>query len=545
LRVRRGRQNSAYRPALGHQKFSHNARIFVTITNTVSTFSAYGAPPPHHRTPEYDSFGGTPCTKTALDGIRYELPTMKRSELTFTLALVPFDFLALLAAAITAFFARFHSVFTAIRPVIFDLNLQSYLKVVAPMVLVFLLVFALSGLYGVTRRSIANEFSRIILACSSSMALVFAISFFSLTLFESRFIAIAAWGLSIFFVTAERLVVRGLQRSLLHFGIGTHRVVIIGKTSASEALAKEFTQKKRLGFRIVSHHKSFTKALAKELRELKRADKIDEIILADPEASRQETLEIIAFTEQEHLGFRYSADLFTAAVGRSIIHTYAGIPVIEVRKTPLDGWGAIYKRLFDVMGALILIVLASPIMLLTAIAIKLDSRGPVFFAKLDDGSVSRRVGQGGKPFTYFKFRSMRPGTHALRYHELAEADTRKGSPLVKIKDDPRITRVGKFIRAFSIDELPEFFLVLRGHMSLVGPRPHLPEEVDDYKPEQRKVLTIKPGITGMAQISGRADLDFDDEVRLDTYYIEHWSPWLDFYILLKTPLVVLFGRGAS
>ncbi|MBI4591870.1 sugar transferase [Candidatus Uhrbacteria bacterium] len=470
---------------------------------------------------------------------------MKRSELTFTLALVPFDYLALLAAGIAAYFSRFHPAFTAIRPVIFDLALQGYLKVVTPMVIVFILVFAASGLYGVTRRSIGSELSRIVLACSSSMALVFAISFFSRTLFESRFIAIAGWGLAIFFVAAERLVIRGLQRSLLRFGIGTHRIVIIGKTSAAQALIEEFKNKKHLGFDVAGHYKNFTKALARELREMKRQDKIDEIVLADPEASRQETLEIIALTEQEHLGFRYSADLFTAAIGRSIIHTYAGIPVIEVQKTPLDGWGAIYKRMFDIAGSLILIILASPIMLMTAMAIKLDSRGPIFFAKLDDGSLARRIGQGGRPFTYFKFRSMRPGTHALRYNELSGQDTRRGSPLVKIKDDPRITPVGKFIRKFSIDELPEFFLVLRGHMSLVGPRPHLPEEVDKYKPEQRKVLTIKPGITGMAQISGRADLDFDDEVRLDTYYIEHWNPWLDLYILFKTPLVVLFHKGAS
>ncbi|TAL50564.1 sugar transferase [Patescibacteria group bacterium] len=470
---------------------------------------------------------------------------MKRSELTFTLALVPLDFLALLTAGITAYFSRFHPGLTAIRPVIFDLTLQGYLKVVTPMVIVFILVFAASGLYGVTRRSVASELSRIVLACSASMALVFAISFFSRVLFESRFIAIAGWGLAILFVALERLVVRGLQRSLLRFGIGTHRIILIGKTSAAEALVNEFREKKRLGFRVVGQYKNFTKALAKELRQMKREGTIDEIVLADPEASRQETLEIIAFTEQEHLGFRYCADLFSAAIGRSIIQTYAGIPIIEVQKTPLDGWGAIYKRIFDVGASLILIILASPIMLLAALAIKVDSRGPVFFSRLDDGSPARRVGQGGQLFTYFKFRSMCPGTHTLRYNELAAADTRKGSPLVKIKNDPRVTRVGKFIRKFSIDELPEFFLVLRGHMSLVGPRPHLPEEVDRYKPEQRKVLTIKPGITGMAQISGRANLDFDDEVRLDTYYIEHWSPWLDLYILIKTPLVVLFGRGAS
>ena len=119
---------------------------------------------------------------------------------------------------------------------------------------------------------------------------------------------------------------------------------------------------------------------------------------------------------------------------------------------------------------------------------------------------------------------------------------REGTPLFKLKEDPRVTRVGCFIRKFSIDELPEFYLVFLGRMSLIGPRPHLPEEVAEYKPHQRRVLTIKPGITGLAQISGRADLDFEDEVRLDTYYIEHWSPWLDLTILFRTPFVVLFGH---
>ena len=468
---------------------------------------------------------------------------MKRSELFFTLVLVPLDFLALTAATIAAFFARFHPIFTDIRPITFDLNLQNYLKVVTPIIVLFILVFATTGLYKILRYSVAKEFSRIILACSASMALVFAISFFSRVLFESRFIAIAAWVFAIFFVCLERLILRALQRSLLGFGIGIHRVVIIGQTSTSDALIEEFKTHKRLGFKTIGHHKNFTKALAKELRNLKRQDLIDEIILADPEATRQQTLELIAFTEQEHLGFRYSADLFTAAIGRSIIHTYAGVPVIEVQKTPLDGWGAIYKRLFDILASSLLILLTSPIMVAAAIAIKLDSRGPILFSKLDDGSLCQRIGQGGKPFQYFKLRSMRPGTHSLRYNELAGQDTRKGTPLVKIKNDPRVTRVGNVIRKFSIDELPELFLVFSGKMSLVGPRPHLPEEVDNYKPEQRKVMTIKPGITGMAQISGRANLNFDDEVRLDTYYIEHWSPWLDFYILLKTPLVVLSPKG--
>ena len=122
---------------------------------------------------------------------------------------------------------------------------------------------------------------------------------------------------------------------------------------------------------------------------------------------------------------------------------------------------------------------------------------------------------------------------------------RAGSPMFKLEKDPRVTKVGAFIRKFSIDEIPEFYLVLMGRMSLVGPRPHLPEEVQNYHPEQKKVLTIKPGITGLAQISGRASLAFDEEVRLDMYYIENWSPWLDFIVLLKTPLVVLLQTGTG
>jgi len=129
----------------------------------------------------------------------------------------------------------------------------------------------------------------------------------------------------------------------------------------------------------------------------------------------------------------------------------------------------------------------------------------------------------------------------MRYAELMALNARRG-PLVKISDDPRVTRVGKFIRRFSIDELPEFFLVFLGRMSLVGPRPHYPEEVAKYTGYQKRLLTIKPGVTGLAQISGRSDLDFDEEARLDMFYIENWSFWLDMQILLRTPWAVLRGR---
>ena len=469
---------------------------------------------------------------------------MKRSELTFTLLLVPLDYFALLAAGTAAYFSRFLPYFTSIRPVIFNLTLSQYLTILVPALFIWIFVFATAGLYSTHRRSIAKELSRVVLATSASFAIVFGILFFSRTLFDSRFIALAAWILSILFVSLGRLAIRGLQRSLMQSGIGVYRVVLIGTNSTAQTLTKLFKNKPSLGLTVVATFKTFDDSVEKKIKQLKHKNQVDEILLVDPGLDKDVTLALIAFTDVEHLGFRYAADLFTTAVGRSVIHMFSGIPVIEVQKTPLDGWGAIYKRIFDIVASIILIILTSPIMLITAIAIKLDSRGPVFFSRLDDNKRMTRVGQGGNPFPYFKFRSMIPGKHLMRYNELSAQDTRKGAPVVKIANDPRITRVGSFIRKFSIDELPELFLVLTGRMSLVGPRPHMPEEVAKYKPEHRKVLTIKPGITGMAQISGRADLDFDDEVTLDTYYIEHWSPFMDFYILLKTPFVVLFGRGA-
>lgn len=469
---------------------------------------------------------------------------MKKIALFFTLLLIPADILALTVASLAAYYARLHPLATSVRPVIFDLSQGAYLHITVPIIFIWILIFALSGLYTTKRTSIKSECLTIILACSTSMAAVFAILFFSRALFESRFIAVAAWVFAIVFVTLTRLAIRLLQRGLLSLGIGVHRIVVIGDTHGSQALVRGFSKRSRLGFEVVATFPTFSDSVRKRLETMHAKYRLDELWVTDPNLETEERLALLHFAESHQMTFKYSADLFDAAVGRSLTHMYAGIPIIEVRKTPLDGWGKIYKRLFDLVGSFLLIVVTSPIMLAAAIAIKLDSKGPIFFRHLDQGKKTNRIGQFGAPFHYFKFRTMVPGTHFDRYDKLAHLDTRKG-PMVKLKNDPRITRVGHLLRRYSIDELPELFLVFAGSMSLVGPRPHLPEEVAAYAPEHRKVLSIKPGITGMAQISGREQLDFDEEVRLDTYYIEHWSPFLDLYILLKTPLVVFFRNEAS
>lgn len=476
-----------------------------------------------------------------------ELPLMKRVNLAFSAALVPLDYLALVAAAITAYSLRFASIFTRIKPIRFNLPFDEYLSLVLPIAFVFIGVFALSGLYTIRPRTIAGEAARIFLAGSTAIALVLAIAFFSRELFDSRFIILASWVLAIVFVFLERLMIRGLQRSLRQFGVGVTNVAVIGKTKNGNALVEWFREHLGVGYVPTFHTAHFGPETENKILDLKRKGNVDAIFLANPEASKDEIAATKIFADNNHLAFFYAADLFPGSTLRPRVHTFAGQPVIEVPTTPLDGWGAIYKRGFDIVVSLLLILITLPLQIVVAVLLFCEQPGSILFRRLPNGQLATRIGQGGKPFPYFKFRSMIRDAHKYRFDPAfvqAHGNMREGTPLFKLEHDPRVTKVGKFIRKYSIDEIPEFYLVLFGRMSLVGPRPHLPEEVALYQPAQRKVLTIKPGITGLAQISGRAELDFADEVGLDMHYIENWSPWLDILILLKTPITVLSRKGA-
>lgn len=471
---------------------------------------------------------------------------MKRVELFFSFLLVPLDFLMFLAAGITAYNIRFSQFTADIRPVIFNLPFSEYLKILVIISMAWVVIFAFAGLYRMRgTRSLVKEMYEVISSASTGLVLIVVVIFFARDLFSSRFIVLAGWLLAILYVIIARGLVRLLQRHLFEQGVGIHKVAIVGDSKSADILMTKFSAEKKEGFEVVRRLKDFSLETSQELRDYLVNKDLDEIIQADPNMSKAETLRLYDFAYEYHLIFRYVADLLDAKVLKTDVQEIAGLPIVEVIKTPLEGWGRIVKRAFDIIGSTILIILSSPITILAAIAIKIDSKGPVFFGQKDDGTPIYRVGQGGKLFRYFKFRSMRPGTDSMRYKELADQDLRGGTPLVKIKDDPRVTRVGKFIRRWSIDELAEFFLVLKGDMSLVGPRPHLPEEVAKYEQAHKKVLTIKPGISGLAQVSGRSDLSFEEEVKLDTYYIENWNLLLDLSILLRTPSAVLRSRKAE
>ncbi len=470
---------------------------------------------------------------------------MKPIELFFGALLVPVDFFAILLAGITAYSIRFSAQFAEFRPVFERVPFADYVWLVGVVGAAWVVLFALLGLYRLrgTRR-IVDEVTRVFFACSTGMLGVILVIFFQRELFVSRFLVFALWALAMLYVIGGRLAMLLLQRFLLSRGIGTHRLFLVGDDASAAQLVGLFQNHRWLGYAVVGRAHIWDEQAKKQFIDLARNDHIDEVIQVDPKISRGVSLELIDFCEEHHLTFKYLADLYATHTVNMSVNTIGGIQLIELKQTRLDGWGRIWKRGFDIVVASVLIILLSPILLLIGVVIVFESGLPIFFRKLDDGSPAMRVGYGGKLFHHLKFRSMRVGTHALRYTALASKNVREG-PLVKIADDPRITRVGRFIRRWSLDELPELFLVVKGDMSLVGPRPHLPEEVEHYSRHHKKLLAIKPGITGMAQISGRSDLSFDEEARLDTYYIERWSPWLDLYILLKTPLAVIQHRKAE
>lgn len=472
---------------------------------------------------------------------------MKRLDLFFLGILVPVDYAALILAALCAYLLRFGP-FSNYLATTATISFGEYMWSAVIFSAIFVAIFAASGLYAPRiRRRLAAELPRIITATSTGIAIVIVTIFFQREYFASRFIVLAAWGFAILFVFAERTAVRAFRYVLARAGAGITNIAMIGRSSGAEAIEEAYSTQYRWTTRITARFVRWDEATREQLAGMRERGLIDGILLADPNMAREDIISIQSFCADHHLIFRYVADLLGTEHASIETVMLGSVPVIEVKRTPLEGWGAIAKRVFDVAISALLIIILSPVIIIVALAVKLNSKGPIIFK-------NERVGEHGKIFNTFKFRSMfseycigpQFGNQeaALKKEEkLIQEQSIKQGPLYKIKNDPRITSVGRVIRATSLDELPQLFNVLFGTMSLVGPRPHQPREVAKYAPSQKRVLAIKPGITGLAQISGRSDIPFEEEVRLDNYYIEHWSPYLDTIILVKTPFAVFSKKG--
>lgn len=473
--------------------------------------------------------------------------TMKRSELFFSAIRVPIDYGMVVLAALAAFMIRdlpetrnFFELGRIGRVFSFD----EYLVIALWVAPFFLLIYAFEGLYDIrATRKFWREAYKVLAATTLSLVVLIIAVFLKREWFSSRFIILLAWALSVLFVVFGRYLVHSIQQWLLvHRGIGVHRVLLVGRNGVLHRLERTFSEKPWLGYRLSA---SMGTVSIREIKALRSSIGIDEIIVCDPSVPDEEQTKLLDYCQVNNIAYKYLPT--TLQTSHFSVRMFEGEPFIEAEHTPLDGWGKILKRAFDIVGSFLLIILFSPIMLVVALLIKLeDPHGPIIYR-------NRRIGEDGKQFFVYKFRYMKweycitkenpDFEKALAFEQqlIAERNVRD-DVLYKIKDDPRRMKIGAFIERFSIDELPQFFNVFLGSMSLVGPRPHQEREVEKYKEYHRRLLTIKPGITGMAQVSGRSDLVFEDEYKLDVFYIENWSIFLDISLCLKTLRVLLRRR---
>ena len=463
----------------------------------------------------------------------------KKAKLLFVTSLIFLDGLLVGLAFYLAYLIR--------QPTISEntIPFHRYWSTMLVQIASMLIVFFFSRLYHLQRApSRIDESYSIVAATSMGTILSFAVTAF---LFSGdianvdypRNMVVYAWGLTIIMVAVGRNLHRWVQQSLQSRGYGEDRVLIVGGGEVGQMIQQKIQHSPGLGYKVVGFvTNGSTRQLVMDVPVLGHLEDlpaiieqhaISEVIIGLPDASHQELLSIISLCERGRVGIKIFPDVFQIMATEVNIGHLNGLPLLTVRDVALRGWRLTLKRVVDVVGSAVGLILLSPLMLLTAIFIKLGSPGPAFYAQ-------ERMGLDTKSFPCIKFRSMRQDAEA------------KTGPVWATKDDPRRTRLGAFLRHFSFDEFPQLINILLGQMSLVGPRPERPVFVEQFRrsiPRYMDRHREKSGLTGWAQVNGlRGDTSIIERTKYDLWYIENWSLWLDFKIILRTLFNLLFDRNA-
>jgi len=367
-----------------------------------------------------------------------------------------------------------------------------------------------------------------------TIGLVLVIFFLKMTLARMVILLFGVTSFALVFVSDELL--RAGYRSRFAQSQLNRRVLLVGAKKDTDRVRIELSKVADEGVEVVGDLDP-NEASIEQLVKMIHDRSPNGVLINAKHTFFGQVEKVIQACEREGIESWLAADFFQTQISRTSFDTFYGKPVMVFRSTPEASWQAIGKQMLDVIGAAVLLLFISPVLLLTAIAIRCTSPGPILFRQ-------QRCGLNGKPFTMLKFRSMVTDADQ-RKHELAKLNE-MGGPVFKLANDPRVTGVGRLIRRFSVDELPQLLNVLRGEMSLVGPRPLPVDEVERFDdPAHRRRLSVKPGLTCLWQVSGRNNVkDFRDWVRLDLEYIDNWSLWLDVKILWRTIPVVFTGNGA-
>jgi len=426
-------------------------------------------------------------------------------------------------------------------PLVKGLDFTPWLYVLAP--LTWIMVFVSLSYYRSERFLRGwHELSRLLTAVGFA-TLVLSGTLYFVFRDLSRLLVVYFFVIDLGFLSASRLGLRLILGSAERGWLTqAQRVLVIGAGRSGRDIAERLAEYRWTGIRLVGFldddlagKDESVLGTVEEAERVVQQHSVDEIIIAMPLHEHSRLAELVFRLQQLSVNVRLVPDVLDLAFLRASVEDLAGIPLIGLKEPVLDSVDRLIKRTFDLFVGTVALVVLAPLMAVIAVAIKLDSPGPVIYRP-------RRVGENGRPFRMLKFRSMVVGADAHE-NDLVVC-TEQGDMLLKRPDDPRITRVGRVLRQYSLDELPQFINVLKGDMSLVGPRPELPSLVERYEPWQRKRFAVPQGMTGWWQISGRMDRPGYQRVEDDLYYILNYSILLDIRILFQTIIAVLNRRGA-
>ena len=475
-------------------------------------------------------------------------PPLRATPVLLVLAQMALDALAITGAFAISYYLRFPEdiEFRAAAP-----DVPTYVSMFWVTVGTMLLTFYFSHLYSLKRgASRVDEFYKI--AAAISIGTVLSLAANSVLLGDdfiySRQVLLIGWFLAILLVTAMRLVYSFVVGELRKRGMDRARVLVVGAGPTAQVVVDRLDRHRTIGYEVIGaventhDERQYTNShtgripvlgTINRLPQIVRKHKVDEVIVALSGASDQQLREVIELVQDESVSVKIYPDAFQLMTQNEVsVAELSGLPLLTVKDVALRGWNRKVKRAFDVVFSASVLVLTSPLMLVIALLIKLTSSpGPVFF-------IQTRVGLDGTPFQLVKFRTMR----------VVDNEGANGKAAWTVENDPRRTRFGAFLRRFSLDELPQFYNVLIGEMSVVGPRPEQPEYVAEFATRIHKYLRRhreKTGITGWAQVNGlRGDSSIEDRTRADLYYVENWSLLLDLKIIVRTVLTMVRGKNA-
>ena len=474
----------------------------------------------------------------------------------YSLILVASDFIALVAAFGVAYIAR---VALDDRNLLTTRDDSNYILAALAIIPVWLVVLAVLSAYSsVTYNRRLVEWGKLAVGAFIGVLLVIGWEYIvNVRIFPARLITVYVLIGAFLFLIIGRELLRFGRGFLFRRGRGTSRVLIIGNSAATYDIANNLANTEKSGYRIVAiaspKNLMAESDYAKNVKHFTSVDdalkqigilKISTIIQTDLYESANRNQQILSAAQSRHINYSFIPGEAEFYAGKNTVDVFLGYPIINVSQTPLIGWGAIAKRIFDSIVSIILVLLLSPLLLLITLLQLIFNPGPIIYT-------SKRLSQYSTPVGVYKFRSMSAkfGKKSAieEFEEMGREDlVAEYKRDFKVENDPRITRFGKFLRDSSLDELPQLFNVVRGDLSLVGPRPIPKRELDAKFTKTRGalLLSVKSGVTGLWQVSGRNDLTTEQRVQLELYYVQNWSFWLDIKILFKTLAVVIRRTGA-